>query len=287
MALDAIARTGSFAAAGSTLHKVPSAISYSIQTLESVLGVEVFDRSRRKAVLTPAGHKLLEESRAVLERAKRLERVAAELQDGWEPELHVVVDGALPMESIIRAIRRFSDAAVPTSLRLDVEYQEGVVDRFEDFSADLALVLGFSGDGDDEGYDCTPLEPLELVLVASSDHPLVGEGVEKEARSIYSEIVVRDSSPRFSKRSKASYMGSKNVVYLSDFHSKRIALLACAGYGWIPRHFVEEDLRGGDLVLIDEEPNTWKYHPQLVSRQGDKIGKGARLFLETMNELID
>lgn len=76
MALDAIARTGSFAAAASELHKVPSAVSYSIQGLESALGVDVFDRSRRKAVLTPAGQRLLDASREVLDQARMLERVA-------------------------------------------------------------------------------------------------------------------------------------------------------------------------------------------------------------------
>ena len=37
--LDAIERTGSFAAAAQELHRVPSAISYSVRTVEEVLGV--------------------------------------------------------------------------------------------------------------------------------------------------------------------------------------------------------------------------------------------------------
>ena len=105
LALDAIARTGSFASAANELHKVPSAVSYSIQCLESALGVDVFDRSRRKAVLTDAGQKILSQSRSVITAAQNLERVASELKDGWEPELHVVVDGALPMDAVLDCIR--------------------------------------------------------------------------------------------------------------------------------------------------------------------------------------
>jgi DNA-binding transcriptional LysR family regulator len=218
----------------------------------------------------------------VIETARGLERVAAELEGGWEPELHVVVDGALPMEPFLRCLRRFSDPEVPTFLRLDVEYQEGVVERFHEAPADLAMVLGLAFDGDEVGYDCSPLEPLELVLVASANHPLATGSSDELERQKHAEIVVRDSSSRFSKRSKASFIGSKNVVFLSDFHSKRIALLEEAGYGWVPRHLIQDELESGRLVLLDTEPNSWVYHPQMLTRSGHALGKGAQLFVETM-----
>ena len=219
---------------GSRTHRVPSAVSYLVRGLESSMGVEIFDRSEAKSRTTPGGRQVLEAARDVLAKAQILERVAAELKDGWEPDLHVVVDGALPMGQISRCLRQFANPDVPTCLRIDVEYQEGVIDVFEDSSADIALVLGFAGDGDDDGYDCRPLGELELVLVASPEHPLAGVPAQADARSAHAELVVRDSSPRFEKQAKPSFMGSRNVAYLSDFHSKRIALLDAAGYGWIP-----------------------------------------------------
>lgn len=282
LALDSIARTGSFAAAAAELHKVPSAVSYAIQTLESALGLEVFDRSRRKAVLTDAGHRVLTLSREVIASARRLERVASELQDGWEPELHVIVDGALPMNAVLTSIRRFADPDIPTHLRLEVEFQEGVIDRFEDAEGDLALVLGFDGDGDADGYDCIPLEPLELLLVAGPDHPLAGTRVTNDNRTDHAELVVRDSSPRFNRRAKQSFIGSGNVVYLSDFHSKRVGLIQGAGYGWIPRHFIEADLKAGTLVQLNAEPSAWTYKPQVIIKAGTKLGRAGHIFLETI-----
>jgi len=282
LALDAIARTGSFAAAASDLHKVPSAVSYSIQSLEAALGVDVFDRSRRKAVLTAAGNKVLNSARLVISTARDLERVASELKDGWEPELHVIVDGALPMDAVLDCIRRFSEPDIPTHLRLEVEYQEGVVDRFEEAEGDLALVLGFAGDGDDDGYDCIPLQPLELILVAAPEHPLAQNPLSEEMRASHAELVVRDSSHRFLRRAKQSFIGSGNVVYLSDFHSKRVGLLKCAGYGWIPRHFIQSDLDQGRLVQLEANPNSWTYHPQVAVKAGRELGPAARIFLETI-----
>lgn len=281
-ALDAIVRTGSFAAAAAELHKVPSAVSYNVRGLEDALGVEIFDRSRRKAVLTPAGRRLLESTRELLDGARALDAVAAQLRDDWEPELHVVIDGALPMSPLTRCLRRFADPSIPTSLRVDVEYQEGVIDRFDSTPAHIGLVLGFAGDGDEKGYDLTALEPLEMILVAGPQHALAAGPVTDEARSQHAELVVRDSSPRYAAQPKASFMGSRNLVYLSDFHSKRIAVLDAAGYGWIPRHLIAEDLAEGRLVVLDADPARWTYYPQIITREGAHIGRAGRLFLDTL-----
>jgi len=286
LALDAIARTGSFAAAAKELHKVPSAISYLVAGLESALEVDAFDRTRRKAVLTKSGKRILEASQEVIERAHALDRVARELRDGWEAELHVIVDGALPMAGVTACLRRFADPDVPTCLRLDVEYQEGVIDRFDGYPADLALIIGFDGDGDQLGYDATPLPDLDLLLVASPDHPLASVPITAEARTGHAELVVRDSSPRFAERSKASFMGSRNLVYLSDFYSKRVALLDAAGYGWIPRHFIEADLAEGTLVPLDAETHSWTYQPQVITREEHPLGRSGRLFVETLLEAL-
>jgi DNA-binding transcriptional LysR family regulator len=281
-ALDAIARTGTFAGAASELHKVPSAISYLVQGLETALEVELFDRSRRKAVLTKEGRRILDASRDVLKPAKALNRLAVELSGGWEAELHVVVDGALPMYAMTHCLRRFADPEVPTCLRLDVEYQEGVLDRFDHAPADIGLYLGFDTDAQRKDYECIGLPELELLLVASPEHPLCQTRVTVESRAGHAELVVRDSSSRFAQQPKGSFIGSRNVVFLADFYSKRIALLEAAGYGWIPRHFIRSDLDEGTLQVLDTEANSWTYQPVVTTRKGETLGRGGRLFIESL-----
>ena len=280
--LDAIERTGTFAAAARELHKVPSAVSYLVRELESSLGLALFDRSRRRAELTAEGREILRLGRALLEQGSELQRRAMHLREGWEPELRVIVDGALPMAQLTRCLRRFADPEIATRLRVEVEYQEGVVDSFDNSDADLALCLGFRGDGDERGYDCVPLRPLRLLLVAAPEHPLARGAVNKDRKARHAELVVRDSSPRFSTRSKGSWEGQQNVVFLSDFHSKRAALLDAAGYGWIPEHFIEEDLRSGALIQLSDDPNEWTYRPQIITKTGASLGRGGQLFLDTL-----
>ncbi len=69
--LDAVARLGSFTAAAEVLHKVPSAISYSVRQIESELGVVLFRRLPRKVELTPAGELFMLEARQLLRQMEK------------------------------------------------------------------------------------------------------------------------------------------------------------------------------------------------------------------------
>jgi len=87
--LDAIDRRGSFAAAAEEVFRVPSALTYTMQKLESDLGVALFDRAGRRALLTPAGRVLLDEGRILLQAADALECRVKRAASRWETELRI------------------------------------------------------------------------------------------------------------------------------------------------------------------------------------------------------
>ena len=117
-----------------------------------------------------------------------------------------------------------------------------------------------------------------LLLVAAHNHPLVCEK-NLDISKRFAELIVRDSSSRFRKKDKDSFTGSQHIVWLSDFHSKRLALLDGAGFGWMPKHLIQHDLHDGTLVVLDGRPlQRWTYHPQLVYRESTHLGKASLLF---------
>jgi len=279
---EASVRTGTFAAAARELHRVPSAITYLVHELETALGVALFVRQGRGVTLTHEGQRLLELATEVLERARALERTALQLQGGWEAELYVVIDGALPISWLNACLLRFAQPGMVTRLRVDVEYQEGVLDPLREGRADLGLYLGFDSDVDAAGFTTRDLPAMELVLVAAAAHPLAVGPCDEAARNAHAELVVRDSSSRFERLSKPSYMGSRHVVYLSDFHAKKGALLSGAGYGWMPRHMIERELDDGLLVTLATDLQRWSYRPVLVTPSGRTLGPAGTLFLQTL-----
>jgi DNA-binding transcriptional LysR family regulator len=280
--LEAIVRTGTFAAAAKELHRVPSAISYTIRGLEEALNVQIFDRRGQRAELTAAGRKILNESASLLLEARKLEKIAAQISGGWEPVLQIVVDGILPISRVTRSLRVFAEREIPTKIRLDIEYQEGVPDRFFNDRADIMIILDFEDDSN--SLDSLELPDLEMVMAVSESHPLAAlESVGRETLHQYFELVVKDSSPKFSKKPKKVFMGSQNVVYLSDFYSKRMAIIDGVGFGWIPLHLITQQLTEGSICLVDyEHSNKWTYHPKIVTRRGEPIGRAGQLFIQSL-----
>ncbi len=281
--LDAIDRSGSFAGAAKELHRATSAVSYAIRNLEEALGITLFDRSRHRAILTVAGRLVLEEGRDLLSRARRLERVAHDLRLAWEPALALVVDGLFPLPPILRALSRFEAEGAPTRLSLRVEHLGGVEHRFTTEEADLMLVLDFKGG---RSLRARPMPPVEMILVARPDHPVrQSEPLNRAALSRHTELSVEDSRPGGVRGRGRLSLGSSHVFRLSDFHSKRLALLEGVGFGWMPRHLVSEDLASGRLAPLGfEEGDHFVFSPHLVSRVDPTLGRAGERVVEMLME---
>ncbi|MEJ2072187.1 MAG: LysR family transcriptional regulator [Reinekea sp.] len=107
-ALDAIDRRGSFAAAAQALHKVPSALTYTIQKVEQDLNLSLFDRSGHRAKLTPAGKLILDQGRMVLREIDSLANSAKKLASGWEAKITIAIDTLLDTTSIFPLVEKFN-----------------------------------------------------------------------------------------------------------------------------------------------------------------------------------
>ena len=125
LVIDAIDRKGSFAAAGHELHRVPSAITYTVQKLEEDLDVLLFDRRGHRAKLTAAGRELLNEGRHLLRAAGELEARVKRVATGWEAELRIAYDSIIPVGAMLLLARQFSTENANTRLRFAPEVLGG------------------------------------------------------------------------------------------------------------------------------------------------------------------
>jgi len=115
----AVAEELHFGRAAQRLHMTQPPLTQAIALLESHLGVRMFERSKRRVELTPAGAALLPEVRDVLHRAGRLARVARAAADGQSGQLSlgfVSTVGFTLLPAWVRAFRE-SHAAVQLELR--------------------------------------------------------------------------------------------------------------------------------------------------------------------------
>lgn len=88
--VDAVARNGSFSSAAQELHRVPSAVSYTVRQLEEWLAVPLFERRHRDVELTPAGAWFLKEGRSVIKKCRSRASNASKLPtagaDSWRSQ---------------------------------------------------------------------------------------------------------------------------------------------------------------------------------------------------------
>ncbi|HSG89289.1 MAG TPA: LysR substrate-binding domain-containing protein, partial [Pseudomonadales bacterium] len=198
--LDAIDREGSFAAAASALHRVPSAITYGIRKLEEQLGVTLFDRSGHRAVLTADGRVVLERGQRLLDASAELQQTARRLATGWEPRLSIAVNSLIDLATLLPLIRRFHEAQPGIELALTEEVLDGSWDALESGRADLAI--GAFGEAP-RGMATLGFGPVEWVFVAAPEHPAtrLPQPIDPAALKDATAVVAADSSRRRPARS--------------------------------------------------------------------------------------
>ncbi|MCT6647090.1 LysR family transcriptional regulator, partial [Enterococcus faecalis] len=79
-----------------------------VQKLQESLGVKVFERQGRKAVLTPTGQVLYRRAKALVDEAAPLELAAGRLGQGWEPELTLAVEIVFPTWLLLDCFAAFA-----------------------------------------------------------------------------------------------------------------------------------------------------------------------------------
>ncbi|MEO3879510.1 LysR family transcriptional regulator [Rheinheimera fenheensis] len=246
-ALDAIDRKGSFAAAAEALYKVPSALSYTIAKLEADLGVALFDRSKQRAQLTPAGQLLLDQGRTLLHAANQLQNAVKQLDTGWETQLVIAKDSIVPNAPLLAVINDFLQLGKITQLRVTEEVMAGGWEALQTGRADIAL--GVSGDLPKGLFNIVPVGEAEFVFAVAPHHQLaaLNRVVNAEDVQQFAAIVVADSALDAPKRSSGLF-DSRQRVIVDNMQAKIDAQKQGLGIGFLPRHLIHDELARGELI---------------------------------------
>ncbi|MES1950840.1 LysR family transcriptional regulator [Salinisphaera sp. S4-8] len=246
-ALDAIDRYGSFAAAAASLYRVPSAISYTIGQLEAELGINVFDRSGHRAVLTPAGRLLLEEGRRILTASRELGAAARRLADNWEPELRLALNGLLAPCELWPALADFHRAHPAIDVRLSEEILGGSWEALIEDRVDLAI--GVTDPPTQTGIRRATFATVEFVFCCAPDHPLAEHTtpLDEDLLRHYRAVVVADTARALAPRSAGLLDGQPRLT-VGSMYSKIEAIEQGLGVGHCPAGWVRTPLAQGRLV---------------------------------------
>jgi DNA-binding transcriptional LysR family regulator len=264
--MDAIARSGSFAAAARLLGKVPSALTYNVRQLEDALDVLLFDRSSRQATLTAAGSELLDEGRRLLDQmdavASRVKRIAT----GWETQLGIAVDDVVSRSTLLDLCSDFYaecatrpksargagadvSAPPPTRLRVLTEVMAGTWEALVTGRADLAIGVG-AGREVPSGVAVEELGTVTFCFAVAPHHPLAAATEPLADAEIvrHRAVAVADSALRLAPMT-VHLLAGQDVLTVSDMAAKIDALARGVGCGFVPTAMARSAIAAGRLVV--------------------------------------
>jgi LysR family transcriptional regulator, hydrogen peroxide-inducible genes activator len=166
----AVARSGNFSRAADECSVAQPSLSQQILKLEDEVGERLFERTRRRAILTSAGTLFLPHALNVLEAA---ERGRQEIRDMGGQVRGKILLGALPTIApyfLPETIRLFREKYPGTELILHEQTTDQLVRNLEENEIDLAVISDAANNAD---VQIEPLFSEELLLCLPIDHPLV------------------------------------------------------------------------------------------------------------------
>lgn len=278
----AAADEGSFSAAGRKLRRAQSVVSQTLANLEGQFGVKLFDRTRRRPVLTPQGQVLLAHARTVTGDVDRLKAHAKHLAGGLEPELSIAIDVMFPMARLTAAVTAFHQAFPLTPLRIYAETLGAVMQAV----LDERCTIGLSGElaSVPPLFTEEPLLKVPLIHVTSPRHPLASyrRPIPASELTKHIQLVLTDRS----NISKGQELGvySARTWRLADLGAKHAFLRAGLGWGGMPAELVESDLAQGTLVKIvaEDAPGGFVVAMSAVYRTAAPPGIAGRWFIDRL-----
>jgi DNA-binding transcriptional LysR family regulator len=251
LCFEAVVTQGGFQAAAEKLLRSQPTVSSSVKNLETQLRLSLLDRSGYRVALTDAGRSFYERTRVFLHELRGLRDHAAQLAMGEESELRVVIGDTCPLPEILGLLRRFFDSCPGTRLHLHFEAISGPWERLFDEDADLILHHIDKADPRLEFIDLLTVKLIPVVAPNFLRFP-ISKSITPEQMRDYVQCVIRDTAHRSPPRDYYLVEGARSWT-VSDQLMKRELILQGMGWGHMPHHLIEQNLRDGSLLPITGE----------------------------------
>lgn len=241
-AFQAVVEHGGYAQAAQALNKSQSTLSYSVQKLENLLGVQVLEVQGRKARLTAIGEVLLRRSRQLLNEAETVEKLAFSLAQGVEPIVYLAIDVIFPYADLLDLMSRFSGEFPQTRIELVESVLSGGHDLLVSGKVDMLVSAQVP-----QGFVSDPLQQVEFACVAHPQHPLHQLGRELTYQDLkqHRQIVTRDSGEN--RRLNAPWLEAEQRWTVSNLTTSIRALSEGLGFAWVPLTHIQQQLAEGVL----------------------------------------
>ncbi|MCI2254916.1 LysR family transcriptional regulator [Domibacillus sp. PGB-M46] len=166
-----VSNFNSFSKAADHLFITQPTISKMIKNLEAELGVELFDRSRKKLVLTDAGKILLEQAKLVNKAFGNLETELDNLLELKTGHIRIGLPPIFDAHFFLKVVGLFHEKYPGITFQLKEEGSKSIEDAVEQNELDVGVIVLPT---QDELFHHFAFMEEDLMLILPTSHPLAG-----------------------------------------------------------------------------------------------------------------
>ncbi|MCF3649507.1 LysR family transcriptional regulator [Synoicihabitans lomoniglobus] len=257
LAFATLARHGSFTSAAKELFLTQSAVSHAIKSLETELGVRVFDRIGKKAHLTLAGERLLVHADRILREMQDARSGIEELQNWGQSRLRIGASTTACQYLLPSVLREFKQSFPECVIRVEPADSPEMGEALRANEIDLALMLR---PPNREDIEFRPLFNDTLELYVAPSHPWVKrKDLTTEERSATTFILYNKGTYTYrmvTEYLRAAGVTMHNPIEMGSMEAAKELVKIGLGVGVFARWVAQKELREGSLVAlpIGDEP---------------------------------
>jgi DNA-binding transcriptional LysR family regulator len=182
-----------FGRAAKRLHIAQPGLTYQIKALESVLGVLLLDRNRRRVELTHAGQILLEEGRRALTQAERAENLSRRAGSGEIGRLTIGATESAAWDLLPELIAEFHKRHKAVDLVIREMTSRMQLDALRNGEIDVGFLRA---PVDTEGLVARVIREEKTVVLLPQNHRLTKQRTIKLASLASEPLIIHPSMPR-------------------------------------------------------------------------------------------
>jgi len=258
-----VAKKQSFSLTAESMYLTQPAISKRIAALESELNCKLFDRIKKKIILTEAGQLFLPRAQNIIDELKAGKNTLAEMGGIISGDLSMVTSHHIGLHHLPPVLKHYVNEYPKVNLKLNFMNSESACLAVENAEIELAVIT-------------LPIEPAEclntikiwsdpMTVALHNDHPLIIKQktgtvlTEKDLNNLSMYPAILPEVGTYTRDLINEYLLNYNIipqVKLSNNYLETIKMMVSVGLGWsvLPE------------TLIDNTLSTIKISDKVVSR---------------------
>ena len=269
----AVADLGSFTQAAQYLNKAKSAVMYSVKNLEGQLGFDLFDREHYRPKITPKGEAFLYSSKKIVDDMKELHDKTSLIASEVEMRIRLSASGIFD-SNVLYPVLKEAMSVFPST---EVIFEKEILSGEKMLARDMVDLAIFENVHNKRDFDYKHISTVELKLVIAKNHQffdLPKKEQKKQSLYRYPQVIQRSTI-----RDDDFTVGVHEDALkwrVIDTASKREIIANGLGWGRLPYHTIEADLKRGSITHLKDLKDDDSVDIYICKKKSRPMGKVAQ-----------